>query len=45
MKIVDKENIENLFKPKPRKVEPIKKINLKRYNKQKYLGVHIDIYA
>ena len=45
MRIVDIDSIDNKFKPKPRKVEPIVKGELKEYNKQKHLGVHVDMYA
>ena len=45
MRIVEIDALENRFKPKPRKVEPVEKVNLERYNKHKHNGKHIDVYA
>ena len=44
MRIVIIDSIENRFKPEARKVEPVVKGNLKKYDKQ-HKGKYLDVYA
>ena len=45
MRIVIIDSLENRFKPEARKVEPVVKGNLKKYDKQQYKGKYLDVYV